>query len=423
MLRLVSAAIAAITILLVTTLGCSPSTVEPIGFSGPGESGASTATASGDSSNVSRLDEVSVEEAEAFAQQMLEVVANADRPKFAKLLNAQQLLDRAWAGVPASPELRAQFDKGFSQSFVQQAPILNEIAQMVSGGGSYDLLRVRERDNHRTVIFRALLAESGVNYHEFRLRKADDGTVYADDMFIMMSAEWFSETLNRICVALAADADKTWFDKLVGKQQLFVKHVDEVNRMSTSMQQHNPEETLRIFASLPAELKSDKNVLLIRFRAASESNNNEAYMAAMSDIRRHHPNDPCCAMMLIDYDLMTKQYEKAMAGIDLIDQSVGGDSYSEILRAGVYLDQGKFDEAKLAGLRVIESTPTLQAGFWTLINVENKQKNFGEVVKWIEALAAYQVYSPEDFIATPDYAEFVKSEEFATWQLRFEQDR
>ena len=31
-------------------------------------------------------------------------------------------------------------------------------------------------------------------------------------------------------------------------------------------------------------------------------------------------------------------------------------------------------------------------------------------------------FSPEDFIATPNFADFVKSEDFATWQLRFEQD-
>lgn len=423
MLRILSTALATTAILLFTTLGCSPDTVESVGTTGPAGSVGSTTDALDATADVSPVDEVSVEEAEAFAQQMLDAVATGDKSKFARLLNAPRLLDRAWAGIPVSSEIRAQFDKGFSQTFTQQSPILTEIAQIVSGGGDYALLRVRERDNHRTALFRALLAESGVNYHEFRLRKADDGTVYADDIFIMMSSEWFSETLNRICVAIAADADKTWFDKLVGKQQLVVKHMDQINLMSTSLKQKNPQEALRIFATLPAELKADKNVLLIRFRAASESNNNEAYMAAMSDIRRHHPDDPCCAMMLMDYDLLTKQYEQVMVKIDLVDEWVGGDSYSDILRAGVYMDQGKYDEAKLAGMRVIETQPVIEAGFWTLINVENKQKNFSEVVKWIEALAEHNIYSPDDFIATPDFADFVKSEEFASWQLRFQQAR
>lgn len=422
MLRFFLPLTAAIAVLFFTTLGCSQTASQPAGLAGQADSGVSAAVASSATSEASHVDEVSVEEAEEFARQMLAAVMEADKVQFTKLLNTQKILDRAWAGIPASPELRSQFDQGFLETFNQQSPVLQEITKMVSGSGDYALLRVRERENHRTAIFRALMPESGINYHEFRLRKADDGTVYADDMFIMMSAEWFSETLNRICVALAADADKNWFGKLVGKQQLLVKHMDEVNRMTTSMQQNNSQEALRIFASLPAELKTEKNVLLIRFRAASESNNDEAYMAAMSDIRRHHPTDPCCAMMLIDYDLMTKQYEKAMAGIELIDKSVGGDPYSEILRAGVYMDQEKFGEAKMAGLRVIETQPVLQAGFWTLINVENKQKNYGEVVKWIELLAEHKVYSPEDFIATPDFSDFVKSDEFATWQLRFEQD-
>jgi len=413
---------AAIAVLFLMTPGCSQTATEPDGLVGPEESRAIVAVASNPGAGVSHVEEVSVEEAEAFARQMLAAVAEDDKVQFAKLLNTQKLLDRAWVGIPVSPTLRSQFDRGFIETFAQQAPVLREITQMVSGGGDYALLRIRERERCRTTLFRALMPESGVNYHEFRLRKAEDGTVYADDMFVMMSAEWLSETLNRLCVALAADSDQGWFDKLVGKQQLFVKHREEINRMSTAMQQRNPQEVLRIFASLPVELKTEKNVLLIRFRAASESNNDEAYLAAMRDIRKYHPADPCCAMMLIDYDLMTKQYEKALSGIELIDQSVGGDPYSDILRAGVYMEQANFDEAKKAGLRVIETQPVLQAGFWTLINLENKQKNYGEVVKWIESLAEHAVYSPEDFIATPDFADFVKSEEFATWQLRFEQN-
>jgi len=385
-------------------------------LAGASLSGDGTQVADGSASKGGTAAVITEADAEEFARLLRTAVQTNDQGAFLRMLDIDGLLERSWSGLTISSSAKQAFNGGVKTSFIEQGALFRDIRQAVAEGGSFEPLRNRVRDGDRTVIFRLLLNGGGLNYQEFRVIKRPDGSLAADDVHILLSGEWMSETLHRSCLAVASELDRGLFEKLTGKRQLLMKHMEEVSRMVTAERQGNSAEALRIYATLPAGLQSDKNVLLMRFRAASNLNQDGPYMEAMADVRKHLPNDPCASFLSIDYHLLRGEFDEAMAGIEQVDASVGGDAYLHVLRATLHGEQDDLDGMRAAGLAAVKGEPTLVDGYWTMINCENLSENYDEVVRWIKALSVHDPHEATDFIGADGFEDFVASAAFQQWR-------
>lgn len=382
-----------------------------IAYALPDESTDASASPVGTAATVSEADALE------FARRMSEAFETNSVTSFQRLLDADGMLDRAWKGIEVNPTTRNAFDTGVKQTLLRgDSPWFREIRQALEAGGSYELLRVRDREGDRTAIFRLVHNGGGLNYQEFRVTKRPDGELWADDMHVLLSGEWISETLHRSCLAVAADLDRGLIEKLTGKQSLMMKHINDIARMVQAEQQGDHFGALQIFASLPPGLQTDKNVLLVRFRAASNSDRDDLYMAAMSDVLKHLPGDPCAEFMAIDYYLMRNEFAAALASIDQVDRWVGGDGYLNVMRAGIHAANEDLEGMRRAGLAAVEGAPEMVDGYWTMINCENLAGNYDEVVRWVKALSQIDPHEANDFIGADGFEAFVASDAFQRWQ-------
>ena len=178
------------------------------------------------------------------------------------------------------------------------------------------------------------------------------------------------------------------------------------------------EKALQIYDQLPSELQRDKNVLLIRLRAA-QAVGEAAYAEAVRDLRAVHPDDPCIDLYGITCFLQKKDFAQALASINRVEKSLGDAPYANLLRAYVHQNAGNWPAAQKAAEAAVAAEPTLADAHWILVLVSLQEKRHAETLQRLREIE--RRFAPEfpDFTSIPDYAEFVKSPQYQEWlQLR-----
>jgi predicted Zn-dependent protease len=283
----------------------------------------------------------------------------------------------------------------------------------VADGGSYRLLRIGTKDGHKTIVMR-MAGTSGINYHEYLLAN-EGGQARAVDLYIYLSAERISETLRRTAIPLAQHDSRNLLQRLTRSESAFVANMDKIQQMTSMLQQGRHEETMRIYRQLPIELQQDKNMLLIRYQAAV--NLGEAELTAtLSDFRAHHPHDVGVDFMLIDYYVLKKEFEAALASIDRLDQAVGGDRYLDTLRAEVALQQGDQNRALQLAEKAVAAAEDLTGPRFTLIAVLLATKDYTRTLREMREVEDRFSIDFGNLSENAIYADFLKSKEGEEWQ-------
>src|SRR5262249_22998134 len=159
----------------------------------------------------------------------------------------------------------------------------------------------------------------------------------------------------------------------------FVTNLPIIQRMTNGVQTQRFGDVLAAYRQLPEGLKKDKNLLLLRLRAAQRLNEPE-YQQALEDFRMAHPDDACIDFLSIDYFTLKKDFAKAFEGIDRVEQSVGGDPYLLVLRAGIQILATDLAGAATSAAKAVEQEPTLAAGHVALLRIAVLKKNHVETL-------------------------------------------
>jgi tetratricopeptide (TPR) repeat protein len=119
-------------------------------------------------------------------------------------------------------------------------------------------------------------------------------------------------------------------------------------------------------------------------------------------------------MVSVDFFLLKKQYDECLQCIDRVEQSVGGDPYLHSLRGNIFMEAGRFADAKAACEKAIQMEPTLDETYWSRITVALKEKNHADTAFWLRKIVTQcnATLEVDELRNIPDYAAFAKSEEY-----------
>ena len=279
--------------------------------------------------------------------------------------------------------------------------------------GTYTFLRLRTEGNARRALFRMTMDDS-FNYHDFRLEAGPGGAVRATDMYILLTGEWISETFRRSYVGMLA-SEPGILGKLTGKENDFVKNQSRINVMTKLRKEGKAAEALKLYATLPLEARNDKIALIVRYQAAMEVAPEEL-TKVLDDFEKAHPGDACLPAISIRVHAEGKRYDKALAAVDAVDQSLGGDPFLDVQRADIHLQAKAFDKAKALATKAIERDKSLEDAYWTLVTISIQEKAYADTVKWLNAIEKDLGIELADLEEVELYADFVKSPEHAAWQ-------
>lgn len=360
---------------------------------------------------------LSKEECQEFAAAVEEAVGDQDVEAFSDLIDWERIVEKATSGFQgnlAVGQARATFKKTMRAEATHPAGYCAQIIGVITRGGKYRNLRVHEEVGQPRCRFRLLLPGGvGFNYHDYVLARGNHGRPIAVDVFVTASGELLSDSFRRAFAPLIAEAAKGP-NRLAGSNDDQIVHAASMMEMAQAVGQRRYASALEIYKSFPESLKKDKNLLLLRLRAA-QSSDPEEYKACLEDYREFHPDDIALDLLLIDYHLLRKEYAEALKSVDRIDESVEGDPQLHVVRANIlYLDQ-QLPAAKEAAEKAIEEEAGLLNAHWVLVTISLRDKKFDETLSLLRRIKTTFPIEFGDFTQVPEYAEFVKSPQYQEW--------
>ena len=360
---------------------------------------------------------LSNEDYTAFARDLESALAAGDQAAVTGMLRPMDLFERSLSDLNFTPRDRSAILRGAKRSGDQWAV---QFINQVGNGGKYTLLRIREVDGKKHLIMRLVGAEGAVNYHDFTLIRYPDGRVGTEDIYIYAAGETVTQMFRRIMMKFAAEHNRGIVDRLTGSEQVFIKHVASLQRITELLREGEARSALTLFHGLPEELKSNKVFQLIAIQAAQQLDE-ETYLAELDRFRKAHPNDPAADLLMIDYYTIKMDYDRAGESLDRLDRAVGGDAYLVAVKAALYSEAGRPKDARAAYEKAIAADPKLDIAYSGLISITLEEKDFAATLKWLKKGSATGAIAVDlqTIKDAPEYADFVKSPEYRKLQEWF----
>ncbi|HKO54279.1 MAG TPA: hypothetical protein VJ276_00295 [Thermoanaerobaculia bacterium] len=358
------------------------------------------------------------EQAKAFAGYYLDALQKPDAERAALLIDWDALIDKATSDAGIENEL-------FRQAFVRGAKkkangpeFVKQLSDVMRNGGSLHLLRVRTAaDGSKRAVFRLLLPDGAVNYHEMLISRDAAGAVRARDIYVYTNAEFLTDTMRRMFFFSLAQ-DPSALQKLAGRKNPFLEHVEDYKQMLQKLREGDGKGAEEMYRRLPEETRRQKSVMLAHVFASSKLGNDEAYLKAMDEMRRAFPHDGGVDLMSIDAFILKQKWPEALAAIDRVDAAVGGDPYLDVFRSNVLLRSGDVKKAHDFSLRAGVREPTLPAAYWAQVHVSLARHDYAETARLLSWLRDHLRVEIADLTTLPDYAGFVASPEYEEWMKR-----
>ncbi len=358
--------------------------------------------------------EITEQECKEFADKLEKAVKARDRATYNRLFDLDAVLDQATSGIEVPAKARASFIQGAKAGFAQGG-LSNAVFNATAQGGSYQLLRVHRVDGRPRVMFRLILPEGGVNYHDYSLARRPNGEVRGVDLYVFMSGEQVSQSFRRGYLPLAAQANAGLLDRLTVGEQSYVKHLPTIKRMTEAAQGRRFAEALKAYGELPEDLRKEKTLLLIRLAAAQHLGNDEN-QKALEDFRQAHPEDTCLDFMSIDYFALKKDFAKSLEALERVEKSVGGDPYLLVIRAGLLAKSNDFAAAAASATKAAEQEPTLIPAHVTLLKIAALRKDHAETLRRLQDIDKKFPGALAGLENDSDFAEFRKTPQYKQWQ-------
>ncbi|HEX5754239.1 MAG TPA: hypothetical protein VFZ09_49105 [Archangium sp.] len=328
-------------------------------------------------------------------------------------VDVDRLLERATRGTSTPKAFHDGFSKGVRRSGLQLG---KQLVATREDDSSFRLLRLRMEGGAPHALYRVMTSQSGVNYLDLELARNAEGQVVIVDFYPYITGEPFSETLRRMYLQAAKEAGYNLVDKLMGKEQDFLKNAPKLQEMQRQVQEKQYAEVVKTFDALPESLRKNKPFLLLRLSAAAQLDEAQ-YQKSIQDFEQAYPNDPSLDLISIDGHMMRKDYATVMKMIDRLDQRVK-DPYLQYLRGSVMLDKGDRKAALGHFKAAIAGEPTLTLAHWVLIGLSLQDKQFKDTARYLDGIERDTSVEIGDLTALEEYAGFVKSPEYKAWKKK-----
>jgi hypothetical protein len=345
-----------------------------------------------------------------YAAAVEKAATTSDATGLTGLVDWPALLEKATADYKATEKSRKVFIDAVIKSIDTNQALAKSIINNAAKGGSFRFLRARMKEGQKTALFRLGQAGGGISYFEFLLARRPDGSVKATNLYSFFDGELMSQTFRRLYLLAVASEIKT-----DGAGQEFAENGPKIKQMGDLALAGQQREALAILDSLPKSIQNEKSFLLARVKFTQRLDDT-LYLEAMQRYQSKFPNDPSVDLISIDGLLSHRKFDEALAALERLDKSVGGDPFLDISRAGILLQADRLEKGREAAKRVVKAMPEIIEGYWMLIEAELALKDYPGVLAALENIDQHFQIKFNDISAVPSYAGFAKSPQYELWK-------
>ncbi|NOT51807.1 MAG: hypothetical protein HOP10_11090 [Chitinophagaceae bacterium] len=315
-----------------------------------------------------KVEPVTAQEAKDFARQLQSSIEKRNSDFFNEAIDEEKFLKKA--GLDDEKDARS-FGAGLSDKM----NIGTQLVRSLSKKGTYELVKQYEKDKKQHLLFR-LYYDGSLNYHDIELTKSGK-EIKIVDMFIYISGELFSETINNLYRQM-----KTMMSK--GETSFEDRWLLEMPKLKQKMNAGEYEEAMEIFERLPEKVQKMKAVQLTHIMIASGLDDMERYEDAIDEYTRLYPDEPNMHLVLLDSYILKKEYDKALHSVNELDRMIDKDPFLDYYRYLIYNIKEDSINARASIIKVMKNMPDFEDGMLELIVLYIDEKNNTEADKWIK---------------------------------------
>ena len=362
---------------------------------------------------VQRARPIALKEAELWGKMFAKDVELGRFESVRRQFDFVALAERAIEGMSLRPAVRHGLIEGMREGDLTQQIFHTD------GLGSYRFMKAEYKGGMIIVRFRVLHPENGLNYHDLIVERGDRGEIRVVDMIPAASGELASSSLRRIWMAMLVREDRSLLDRIRGKDRAWLDDTEGILRMTDFNRAGEYEKVLKEYDALPKSIREMKGMMLLAIGAAGAADD-ARYLALLNRYAALFAGDPSLELILIDKYILEESYEKALRGIDRLDQIVGGDPYLDTMRATVLYMMGDLERAKRAARRSTAREPDLAEGYDILAMIGLEEEDWGLVAEMMTVMVRQLRFEFVDLRTLPEYAGFVGSDEGKRWLAEFQ---
>ncbi|WP_299094936.1 tetratricopeptide repeat protein [Winogradskyella sp.] len=232
--------------------------------------------------------------------------------------------------------------KGFLNGVGKAGDKLAEkIVYEVENGAYYNIVNYRYSIVQKAYYFtfRMYSEETGINYHDYKVC-TDGKNIKVNDIYIYLSGEHLSETLNRIFIMSLEDEK----NNTLNSKESTVSSMFKIISAQKLLQSGKYKEAYNMVNSITGPLKKEKFFLLIKALIAS-SYDDKIYENTLGEFAELYPDDPTLYLKLIDYYFLKENYKMVHIYIDKLMFETE-DDFLNLMKANAYLLQKDYKNAE-----------------------------------------------------------------------------
>ena len=347
---------------------------------------------------------------EEFGETIARTLQEGDADGFTALVDKDTLADRALSGMKGGDDFVSEVRKGLHMGLSQVGAVLTN---NMGPDARVSYVRARTVDGVSRVLVRLDLGDRGLNYLDFFVHEPPDGSWQVFDWLDYVQGQAYTSSL-RMALAFTVSENPSLMHRLLGLPEVDSAVVQQIGEMGKLSQRNEWVRWLEIYETLPARVRHSRVMLAGRVAAAATLDSMDDYMSAMADLHTHHGDDPTLSLALVDYYILTGDYDSAYRAVDRLEHSTGGDAAVTNLRSGIALYAGDNATSIRHARQAISEDPDYENPYWNLMTAGSRAGDFKTAMEGVLALQRRFGYelSEDALMASGEFSGLLASEEW-----------
>lgn len=329
-----------------------------------------------------------------------------------------------WSRVADGLDLSSEVERQAKRSFIAQFKAKGGVPLYELAGQRVDFRRINEDPKQGALLLlRGILPDGSLLYAECLVDDPDAAEPKLIDVYAYANGEFVSRTARRLMAPQLAEASRAPLSKLLGGTSEDSKHFPKLQSAMESLHAGDAQGALQTLDALPASIRRQKSVLIMRLRAASVLYDpaqvppvgEEAYLAVLGEMKDALSTDPRAQLLLTDYHLLKQDYDAFHASLETLEGAVGEDAYLTLLHATGYYQAEEHEKAVELGFAALEQEPELDEQLrLNLVDFLLAAERYEELADMLRELTARYGYA-WDVAEEPSFDGFLESEPGKAW--------
>ena len=351
-------------------------------------------------------DPISAQETEEFVKQWLAALNSGDRKAGNELIAFKEIIDRAVKSADVPSKEHRNIAAGALGSI--EGNVVGSLVDVLKSGGSYNLVRVSEKNGAPYALFRLIDSQGTFNYHLFRIQRVR-GKIRADQFLVAKTGEKLGDTLSQNFKDMTRMLTGTLQEKAKNS-----KNLELYAQYAIAVQKEDYSKANEIYNKLPEEIKQFKMARLLHMQNFQDPDE-PGYVKALDSFIKEYPNDPALAMVLLDSAAIKEDVPLLIKAHGMLDQWTGGDDYLDLLVGAALTNMGKTEKAVELTKDADPASTNVADAHSYMLDIAIAAKDYNSVLEQLRALRDNHGYVFNDLREVEGLKEFVNSPQFKTW--------